>query len=51
LKDTIQKELNRREPKIVAKLNKSIEKRKDRLRLSPQDFARTGWAKLQESMK
>ena len=51
LKDKIQRELNRREPKIVAKLNKSIEKRKDKLRLSPQDFARTGWSKLQESLK
>ena len=51
LKDKIQRELNRREPKIVAKLNKSIEKRKDKLRLSPQDFARTGWDKLQESLK
>ena len=51
LKDRIQKELNRREPKIVAKLNKSIEKRKDKLRLSPAEFARTGWSKLQESLK
>ena len=50
VKDTIQKELNRREPKIVAKLNKSIEKRKDKLRLSPAEFARTGWSKLQESV-
>lgn len=50
LKDTIQKELNRREPKIVAKLNKSINKRKDKLTLSPEEFARTGWAKLQESL-
>lgn len=50
LKETIQNELNRRESKIVAKLNKSIEKRKDRLVLSADEFARTGWAKLQKSL-
>jgi hypothetical protein len=50
VKDLIQDELNRREPKIVAKLNKSIEKRKDKLRLSPAEFARTGWDKLQTSL-
>jgi hypothetical protein len=50
LKDTIQRELNRREPKIVTKLNKSIEKRKDKFRLSPEEFARTGWTKLQASL-
>ena len=51
LEERIQKELNRREAKIVAKLNKSIEKRKDKLRLSPAEFASTGWSKLQESLK
>ncbi len=50
LKDTIQRELNRREPKIVARLNQSITRRKDQLRLSPDQFARTGWANLRESL-
>jgi hypothetical protein len=48
LKDTIQKELHRREPKIVAKLNKSIAKRQDKLQLSPEEFVRSGWSKLQQ---
>lgn len=48
LKDTLQQELNRREPKIVAKLNKSIDKRKDQLVLSADQFAKSGWDKLQE---
>jgi hypothetical protein len=51
LKDTIQQELNRREPKVVAKLNKSIDKRKSQLVLSAEQFAKTGWAKLQRSVE
>jgi hypothetical protein len=51
LKDTIQRELNRREPKIIDKLNKSIDKRRERLVLSAEQFAKTGWAKLQTGLE
>jgi hypothetical protein len=40
-------ELDQREAKIVAKANASIQKRRDRLRFSLQQFLRSGWSKFQ----
>lgn len=51
LEDTIQHELHRRESKIVTRLNRSIAKRQDQLTLSAEQFAKTGWAKLQGSLE
>lgn len=51
LKDTIQHELNRREPKVVGRLNKSIGKHKDQLVLSAEQFAKAGWSKLQHNLE
>jgi hypothetical protein len=50
LKPKLQRELNRREEKTVAKLNRSLEKRYDSLRFSPQMFVSSGWSKLQDSL-
>lgn len=46
----LQRELNRRQPKVVAKLNRSLEKQYDKLRFSPQAFVSSGWSKLQDSL-
>jgi hypothetical protein len=46
LKGTVAKELRKREPKIVAKLNKAIEKRQADLRLSPQKLVASGLSKI-----
>jgi hypothetical protein len=51
MKPQLQRELNRREEKIVAKLNRSLEKRYDQLRFSPQAFVASGWSKLQDSLQ
>ncbi len=43
-------ELDEREPKIVAKANAAIEKRRDRLRFSLEAFLKSGWSKFQTTM-
>ena len=50
LKPTIAHELELREPKIVAKANASIDKRRDRLHFSPEQFIASGWSKLQTAI-
>jgi hypothetical protein len=44
------RELDRREPKIVAKANAAIDKRRNRLRFSFDEFLKSGWSKLQTTM-
>jgi hypothetical protein len=43
-------ELDEREAKIVAKANASIEKRRDRLRFSLEQFVKSGWSKFQTTL-
>ncbi len=50
LKPILAHELAEREPKIVAKANASINKRRDRLRFSLEDFLKSGWSKLQTTI-
>ena len=42
-------QLNDREPKILAKANAAIDKRRDRLRFSLATFLKSGWSKLQSN--
>ena len=44
------KELDEREAKIVAKANAAIEKRRDRLHFSLEQFLKSGWSKLQTTI-
>ena len=50
IKGTIKDELENRGPKIAAKLNKSIAKRQDKLRFSPQQFLTSAWGKMQSTL-
>ncbi len=50
LRPTIAHELERREPKIVAKANASIDKRRAHLRFSPQQFIASGWSKFETAI-
>ncbi len=50
LRPTIAHELARREPKIVAKANASIDKRRAHLRFSPEQFLASGWAKFERAV-
>ncbi len=50
LRPTIAHELQRREPKIVAKANASIDKRRDHLRFSPEQFLASGWSKFETAL-
>ncbi len=50
LKPTIAHELERREPKIVAKANASIDKHRARLRFSPEQFLASGWSKFETAI-
>ncbi len=50
LRPLIAQQLNEREPKIVAKANAAIEKRRDRLRFSPEQFLKSGWSKFQANL-
>jgi hypothetical protein len=50
LRPTIARELERREPKIVAKANASIDKRRARLRFSPDEFIASGWSKFETAI-
>ena len=46
LKPTIAKELHHREAKVVEDLNRSIEKRRDRLRFSADELLTSKWSKI-----
>jgi len=46
LKSTVAKELRKREPKIAEKLNHSLEKHQDALRISPQKLLTSGFSKV-----
>lgn len=47
LRGTLAEQLSKRGPKLAAKMNKSIDKRRDKLRFSPDEFVTSGWSKLQ----
>jgi hypothetical protein len=49
-KSTLRREVARQNEKIAAKINKSIAKRSDDLRVSGDDFLKEQWAKLKESL-
>jgi hypothetical protein len=42
----IARQLDKREPKIVAKINASIDKRRDKLRFSPSQLVLSQWSKV-----
>ncbi len=46
LKPVVEHELKRREPRIADKINAAIDKRRDRLRFSPDKYLASGWTKL-----
>jgi hypothetical protein len=46
LRGDLEREVNERCEQLVEKLNRSIEKRSDQLRLSPNDLLSSGWNKL-----
>jgi hypothetical protein len=50
LRPTIAHELEQREPKIVAKANTSIDKRRAKLRFSPEQFLASGWSKFETAI-
>jgi hypothetical protein len=47
LKDVVADELHKREPEIAGKINKEIDKHRDKLRFSPSQIANLGWDKIQ----
>jgi hypothetical protein len=46
LHDVLQDEIHERRQKIVAKINRAIDKRSDKLRLSLHDVVTSGWSKV-----
>ncbi len=50
MRPTIAHELERRGPKLVAKANASIDKHRDRLRFSPDQFLASSWSKFETAV-
>lgn len=46
LRDDLEREINERQAKMVEKINRAIDKRRDKLRLSAHDLVSSGWSRL-----
>jgi len=51
LKPVLEHEIERREPRIVDKINAAIDKRRDQLRFSPDKYLASGWTKITSALR